>query len=326
MSDKSSKTDLAIYMALQKEPQSLSEIKTNIDTLVTDRTLRRWLTELVFTGKVARTGAQRSTKYHAIIRKAALEFSFLAGKSDAKKQAIINQIRDLWTHTSTAIEGNTLSLGDTHFLLEEGLTVSGKPIKEHQEVIGHASAIELLYRTLDDDIDEAFCFALHKAIQSEVVWDIDKPNGAWKVIVNGTYTVDENDKAIYLEYSSPQHVAKLMKMFFSELREMGNEITAENSHTAYAKLHAQFAHIHPFWDGNGRIARLLANIPLLRSGLPPIVIPSERRREYIQLLARYQVSIGTLTPDTGICPDESKLTTFAVFCKECYQSTLDIII
>lgn len=93
----------------------------------------------------------------------------------------------------------------------------------------------------------------------------------------------------------------------------------------YAKSHAVFAHIHPLWDGNGRLVRLLANVPLLRAGLPPIVIPTECRREYIQLLTAYQVVSGTLTPDTGLYPCEDKLMAFATFCQSCYQSTLDIV-
>ena len=267
MSDKNIKADLEIYLSLQKTAQSLATIQSSLPALVNARTLRRWLTEAVNAGNVIRIGKQRSTKYLAVTRKPALTFKFLSDKSPTQKRAILKQIRDLWTHTSTALEGNTLSLGDTHFLLEEGLTVSGKPIKEHQEVIGHASAIELIYRTLDDDVDAAFCFELHKAIQSEVTWDIEKPNGAWKVVANGTYTVAADDKPMYLEYSSPQHVAKLMEMLFVELRQVdASKLTIENAHCTYAKLHAVFAHIHPFWDGNGRVARLLANIPLLRAG------------------------------------------------------------
>jgi Fic family protein len=66
------------------------------------------------------------------------------------RAALLAQVRDLWTHGSTAIEGNTLTLGETKFVIEEGLTVSGKPLKDHQEVVGHARAIELLYRWLDE--------------------------------------------------------------------------------------------------------------------------------------------------------------------------------
>ena len=61
------------------------------------------------------------------------------------KTALKAQLRDLWTHTSTALEGNSLTLGETKFVIEEGLTVSGKPLADHQEVVGHARAIELIY-------------------------------------------------------------------------------------------------------------------------------------------------------------------------------------
>jgi Fic family protein len=141
---KSTKSDLNNYLYLQNAAQSLTTIQAALPTLVNERTLRRWLTDAVNTGLAIRTGKHRSTKYMANKSIKENEFKFLENKSASQKKAILSQIRDLWTHTSTAIEGNTLSLGDTHFLLEEGLTVSGKAIKEHQEIIGHASAIELI--------------------------------------------------------------------------------------------------------------------------------------------------------------------------------------
>ncbi len=61
------------------------------------------------------------------------------------RKILIAQLRNLWTHTSTAIEGNTLTLGETAFVIEEGLTVSGKSLKDHQEMVGHARAIDLIY-------------------------------------------------------------------------------------------------------------------------------------------------------------------------------------
>lgn len=60
-------------------------------------------------------------------------------------------------------EGNTLTLGDTQFILDEGLTISGKPIKEHQEIIGHAGAIELLYRMLNTGVTASNIYELHEA-------------------------------------------------------------------------------------------------------------------------------------------------------------------
>ncbi len=71
---------------------------------------------------------------------------FLDGLNSELKNVLLTQLRNLWTHTSTAIEGNTLTLAETAFVLEEGLTVSGKPLKDHEEVVGHAKAIDLIYQ------------------------------------------------------------------------------------------------------------------------------------------------------------------------------------
>ena len=71
--------------------------------------------------------------------------SFLEGLDGDICKALMAQLRNLWTHTSTAIEGNTLTLGETAFVLEEGLTISGKPLKDHEEVVGHARAIDFVY-------------------------------------------------------------------------------------------------------------------------------------------------------------------------------------
>jgi Fic family protein len=71
-------------------------------------------------------------------------FGFLQNLDNDIRDALLKQLRNLWTHTSTAIEGNTLTLGETAFVLEEGLTISGKPLKDQQEVVGHARAIDLI--------------------------------------------------------------------------------------------------------------------------------------------------------------------------------------
>jgi len=235
---------------------------------------------------------------------------------------LISQLRDLWTHTSTAVEGNTLSLGDTHFVLEQGLTISGKSIKDHQEVIGHAKAIELLYQSLHQPITEELLFKLHKAVQAENSNDIYKPNGAWKKEVNGTYIVTENDEQVYIEYALPNDVPHLMREIMTELNSANkHQINIINAHKIYARIHVGLAHTHPFWDGNGRICRLLANVPLLRAGLPPIVIPNEERKTYIQLLAEYQITTGQISKETGAWPDTNLLLEFEEFIEHCYSIT-----
>jgi len=119
------------------------------------------------------------------------------------RQSLLKQTRDLWTHTSTALEGNTLTLGETKFVIEEGLTVSGKPLKDHQEVMGHARAIQLIFEVLNEPLTQSRLFDLHRTVQSEAVADIYKPHGAWKLEPNGTCAVMENGKQTFVEYAAP---------------------------------------------------------------------------------------------------------------------------
>ncbi len=253
-------------------------------------------------------------------------FAFLTGLDKDIQSSLINQLRDIWTHTSTSLEGNTLSLGETKFVIEEGLTISGKPLKDHQEVIGHARAIDLLYDLVDQEITEESLFHLHKAIQTEVVSDIYKPQGAWKNEPNGTYAVDKDGKQVFIDYASPADVAELMQEWLAELKSFNQKsLSVDEAVMAYCQLHLGFVHIHPFWDGNGRMARLLSNIPLLKSGFPPLVISQKDRQEYIQLLASYQIESGVITANSGVWPEKKSYGEFEDFCMRAYKATLELI-
>jgi Fic family protein len=242
------------------------------------------------------------------------------------QQALLSQIRDLWTHTSTALEGNTLTLGETKFVIEEGLTVSGKPLKDHQEVMGHARAIELIYQGLDGTVTESRLFDLHRAVQSEAVADIYKPYGSWKVEPNGTYAVTEEGRQTFIEYASPEDVPALMAEWLAELNRLAAESLRETDAVdAYARLHLGFVHVHPFWDGNGRMARLLSNIPVLRSGHLPVVIDVRDRKAYIDILAQYELASGQLTSETGVWPAEAQEAPFRAFCQRSYQATRHLV-
>ncbi len=251
---------------------------------------------------------------------------FLAGLDADLRQSLLNQIRDAWTHNSTALEGNSLSLGDTKFVIEEGLTVAGKPIKDHEEVIGHAAAITQIYDLLGRDVTADDLFALHRSVQAERVADIYKPLGSWKVEPNGTYAVDDTGAQVFVEYAAPEDVPALMAEVLDCINTTKLQaVDARYAAPAYARIHAGFVSIHPFWDGNGRLARLIANVPLLNAGLPPLVIPKEERRVYIETLARYQRRIGRITPETGVWPDPSEPEPFADFCSRCYATTRRLV-
>ena len=157
MADKVTKSSLLTCFYSLGEQLSIHQVNKRLSRPIAERTLRRWLSEAVKNGSLSRTGNRKSTKYQKAITSNTLpEFQFLQHKSEDQQQQILKQIRDLWTHTSTAIEGNTLTLGDTHFILEQGLTISGKSLREHQEILGHSRAIDLLYQSISTTIFEIF--------------------------------------------------------------------------------------------------------------------------------------------------------------------------
>lgn len=251
---------------------------------------------------------------------------FLSNLDQDLQVSVRNSLRDLWTHTSTALEGNTLTLSDTSFILNEGLTIGGKSLKDHQEVLGHSKAIEIIYELLSKSIITAEdIFRLHKSILTEVVVDIYKPIGGWKEEPNGTYSLSVDGKTVFIEYTSPLNVPELMNRWLDLLNGFTNRLDENQALEAYTKLHLSFAGIHPFYDGNGRMARLLANIPVLRSGHVPIMIDRTRRQEYIIGLSYYQQSVGQLEKVSMLINENSAFDEFKIFCKSCWELSLEVV-
>jgi Fic family protein len=246
------------------------------------------------------------------------------------KAALLAQIRDLWTHTSTAIEGNSLTLGETSFILEEGLTIQGKPLKDHNEVYGHAKAIELIYGLLNTSqtIDKQDLFRLHETILTERIIDIDQPVGRWKAQSNFTTYVDEHSKQVWREYPAPRYIDELMTQWLERLNGYFNSaLDRQSSGEAYADCHLSFVTIHPFFDGNGRMARLLANLPVLKTGFPPIVVPSDDRYQYKSTLSNYQNTVHDLAniSDLKQLPDNQEKNDFVNLCRKYWSSTFDLL-
>jgi Fic family protein len=308
-------------------PLSPREMQKHSGADISLRTLRRWLSGWMEEGLVERTGKGPATRYRYIDAQSSPALpGFLRGLEENLRKTLLAQIRDLWTHDSTALEGNTLSLGDTHLVLEEGLTISGKPLKDHHEVVGHARAIDLVYQSLEEPLTADLVFALHTAVQTEAVTDIFRPQGAWKREPNFTYAIGPDGDQVIIEYARPVDVPALMLEFLDAINRIdAAELAIDDAHEVYARFHMAFVHVHPFSDGNGRLARLLANSPLLRAGFPPLTIPNERRSEYIRILAHYQTRVGRLTREAGLWPRPALLQEFSDFCASCYQPTRRLV-
>ena len=248
---------------------------------------------------------------------------FYEGLSPDIRDQLLKQVAAVWTHDSTAIEGNTLTLGDTVKVLELGLTISGKSLREHQEVYGHARAIDLVYRMLrQPEITKEDLFALHRAVMELSAVDALNPVGDWKQSYNGTTGV-ANGQVVFMEYADPLDVPYLMKRW---IEAFNLSLDAAKSPSgvigSYVEAHMGFVRIHPFFDGNGRVARLIANIPVLRGGFPPIIVPKERRGDYIDLLWEYQNAAGKIRRDLSLVPPHPALERFAELLQAEWQRTL----
>ena len=95
---------------------------------------------------------------------------------------------------------------------------------------------------------------------------------------------------------------------------------------AYLAAHVSFVRIHPFFDGNGRVARLLANIPVLYAGFPPIVVPAEARMDYVRELWEYQRAVGVAGgANPELLPESARLDNLRRLLKEWWRTTLDLV-
>ncbi|MCF6339264.1 MAG: Fic family protein [Sulfurimonas sp.] len=213
------------------------------------------------------------------------------GMTKTAIKTFMDELKVQWTYASNAIEGNTISLGETAFIIEYGLTIKGKSVREHNEVLGHSRAIDIIYKLLDKDVlSKDDVFKLHTAIQTNIVIDSECPIGDYKVVENGRYVLQDDDSRKYQAYPIPVDIEHLMLIWFNEFSDISNKnISLEDSIEKYTRCHIGFTSIHPFFDGNGRLARLLSNIYMLKNGYLPIIINNENREEYIKLLSTYNM-------------------------------------
>jgi Fic family protein len=176
------------------------------------------------------------------------------------------------TYTSNAIEGNTLTLRETAEVIEHGITVGGKSLRDHLEALDHYEAL-LWMRELaasGQPVDENTVCELHRRIVARSQPDIA-----------GVYS--RNPRRIAgspVVFPNPAKIPELMEQFGAWLE------TASADPASAFDAHYRLAAIHPFSDGNGRTARLLMNLLLIRSGYPPVAVRPEDRKTYLDSLER----------------------------------------
>lgn len=182
------------------------------------------------------------------------------------------------TYTSNALEGNTLTRRETAVVIEKGLTIGGKTLKEHLEATNHASALDFIYalaNKVPSQLSPQDVLSIHRI----VLKGIDDENAGYYRSV----AVRISGSAVILPNS--RKVPDLMETFHDWLTAKNELHPVEFA----AEAHYRLATIHPFVDGNGRTARLLMNLLLIMYGYPPAIIRKRDRLAYISALEKAQL-------------------------------------
>lgn len=200
----------------------------------------------------------------------------------------IEQLKEYYriglTYSSNAIEGNSLTETETKIVIEDGITIGGKPMKDHYEAMGHSEAFSFLYDLAENKtITEHDILKLHHLFY----YRIDEGNAGKYRKVNVLITGST--------FRPPAHseVPELMKKFIDSIPAMRKKYhPVEFS----ARIHKELVTIHPFIDGNGRAGRLLMNLALLQTGYVITIIPPILRNDYINAIKKTQIEPKSDTP------------------------------
>ena len=196
-------------------------------------------------------------------------------KNKNNKKQFEKWLKTELAYTSNAIEGNTLTRKETQLVIEENLTSSSKPLKNYIEAVNHAKAFNKILEIIENNnkIGEKEILDIHKTI----LIGLDDLNAGFyrdcRVRISGSNAILPN----------PLKVPELMTNFYKWL---DNNI--ENEPITAITAHLKFVSIHPFTDGNGRTARLLMNLLLLKYGYAPIIVRPTDRKKYLSAIENFQ--------------------------------------
>ena len=191
--------------------------------------------------------------------------------------AALNRIKDElameWTYNSNSIEGNTLTLQETKLVLQDGITVKGKPLREHFEAVNHHDAVDYIESIVKPNykINERDVLHTHALVLDKIEKDFaGRFRNAGVRITGANYT--------------PPNALKVYDYIHDLMQWVNNESGGLHPIIRAAVFHHRFVWIHPFFDGNGRSVRLLFNLLMMKHGFPPAIILRNDRKKYYAAL------------------------------------------
>ncbi len=203
------------------------------------------------------------------------------------------------TYNSNGIEGNSLTLRETFLVINEGMTIKGKPLKDHLEAKSHKEALDYLYSLVESNKKNTVSEMFIRSLNQIVMQDIDREwAGRYRnsaVIIGGAR-------------HRPPEALKIPRLMQNLINWVGDNKKMHPVELA-SILHHKLVFIHPFFDGNGRTSRLTMNIILMQSGFPLVIVLKNDRKKYYQTLS--------LADDGNYAP-------FVNFIASAVERTLDI--
>lgn len=215
----------------------------------------------------------------------------------ADRDRLWRKLRLEWNYNSNHIEGNTLTYGETELLLIFGQTEGGHTFREYEEMKAHDLAIDFVRELAraPQPVTEGDVRSLNKLLLKEPFWKTAATfdgEATRKQIIPGEYKTSPNNVRTttgeIFQFADPIDVPARMSALIAWLRH-ALESGEDDVTRIIGKLHHEFVLIHPFDDGNGRVARLLVNYVLYRLGYPPVIIKSKDKRNYLAALNRADV-------------------------------------
>ncbi len=239
-----------------------------------------------------------------------------------------------FNYNSNHLEGNTLTYGQTELLLMFGETSGNATLRDYEEMKAHNVGLEMIKQEAADKerpLSETFIRQLNKTILVENYWKnattptgeptrVEIKAGEYKTRPNSVITATGET----FEYATPEETPALMKDLIAWYNQ--EEAKSELSPLELAALlHYRYIRIHPFEDGNGRIARLLVNYVLLRHNCPMVVIRSKDKENYLRVLHQCDVAVG-LHPSDGAHAELERIEPFVEYMKEQMKRAFEICI
>ncbi len=211
----------------------------------------------------------------------------------AQLKRLQNRFRLDWNYYSNRIEGGTLTIDETRSIMMGNITIAGKSIKDVMEMKGHDSTISEILKIGKGAVrlSEKRIKEIHRAIMHEDDPTLKEQIGDWKTKPNYVY----NYKQEKHEFLPPAEVPEAMHRALNEInayldRFHDDKKKDSNPTIEISRFHIDFVSIHPFYDGNGRMARILTNLLLISCGYPPIIIKDQDKDRYTKLLADIQTN------------------------------------